>query len=162
MTLIGITSHGLPAEPIDALPAVAPEVGAAYLGLYQEAGFVPPWLGYFVLEDGCCIGSCGFKGPPANGRVEIAYFTFPGYEGRGHATGMARALLAIARETDPDIVVAAQTLPGPSASTSILKRLGFTMVGSINHPEDGKVWEWQRVEHILQEGHRKGDDQHDH
>jgi hypothetical protein len=25
----------------------------------------------------------------------------------------------------------------------ILKKLGFLLVGTIDHPEDGLVWEWQ-------------------
>jgi RimJ/RimL family protein N-acetyltransferase len=75
--------------------------------------------------------------------VEIAYFTFQGYEGRGYATRMARALIDRAWETEADVIIAAQTLPNESASTTILRRLGFALVGSINHPEDGEVWEWQ-------------------
>ena len=51
--------------------------------------YLRPWLGYFALRNSVCIGTCGFKGPPENNRVEIAYFTFPEYEGRGYATQMA-------------------------------------------------------------------------
>jgi hypothetical protein len=39
--------------------------------------------------------------------------------------------------------VAAQTLPEENASTSVLKKLQFSFVGSVEHPEDGLVWEWQ-------------------
>jgi hypothetical protein len=41
------------------------------------------------------------------------------------------------------VTVAAQTLPEENASTSILKKLKFSFVGSVEHPEDGLVWEWQ-------------------
>lgn len=149
MKLIPISASGMPAQPIDQLPAVATEVGSAYVGLYQTVGFIPPWFGYFALEDSGCIGTCGFKGPPANNRVEIAYFTFPEYEGRGHATQMARELLRIAWSAEPSVTVAAQTLPNESASTSILRKLGFVLVDTLTHPEDGKVWEWQKVQQIV-------------
>lgn len=41
------------------------------------------------------------------------------------------------------VLIAAQTLPQESASTTILRRLGFALVGTVDHPEDGPVWEWQ-------------------
>ena len=28
----------------------------------------------------------------------------------------------------------------------LLKKLGFVLIGTVNHPEDGEVWEWQRAE----------------
>jgi RimJ/RimL family protein N-acetyltransferase len=95
-------------------------------------------------EDGSCVGTCGFKSVPRDGRVEIAYFSFPGNEGRGVATRMAAALVEIARGTDARVAVAAQTLPQESASTSVLKKLGFEHVDTLEHPEDGTVWEWRR------------------
>jgi RimJ/RimL family protein N-acetyltransferase len=56
---------------------------------------------------------------------------------------MATELTRMATATVPAVVVAAQTLPEDNASTSVLKKLGFLMVGTIDHPEDGLVWEWQ-------------------
>ncbi|MEZ5501059.1 MAG: hypothetical protein R3E77_16705 [Steroidobacteraceae bacterium] len=38
----------------------------------------------------------------------------------------------------------ALTLPQQSASTGILKRLGFRLRQSIDHPEDGEVWKWSK------------------
>ena len=143
LKFIKITSSGEAAEPIAQLPAVAEGVGTAYVALYGAAGYVGPWLGYFVLEDSVCIGTCGFKGPPENNRVEIAYFTFPEYEGRGYATCMARELVGMARKASSTVIIAAQTLPQESASTTILKKLGFILISSVDHPEDGEVWEWQ-------------------
>jgi RimJ/RimL family protein N-acetyltransferase len=74
--------------------------------------------------------------------VEIAYFTFPGNEGRGIATRMASELVAIARQNGVR-AVKAQTLPRENASTRILEKLGFSKAGSVRHPEDGEVWEWR-------------------
>ena len=143
MKFIEITSSGEAAEPIAELPAVAAEVGIAYVALYGAVGFERPWLGYFVLDDLTCIGTCGFKGPPSNNRVELAYFTFPEYERRGYATRMARELIGMARTANSSVIVAAQTLPPENASTTILRKLGFQLIGSGDHPEDGEGWEWQ-------------------
>ncbi|MCB0165415.1 MAG: GNAT family N-acetyltransferase [Anaerolineae bacterium] len=104
------------------------------------------------MVDGCCVGTCGFKSPPENNRVEIAYFTFPDYEGKGIATQMARALVTIAVEADLRIDVAAQTLPVDSASTTILRKLGFENTGTVIHPEDGAVWEWRYAPQSIQPG----------
>lgn len=110
---------------------------------YQLVGFVPPWIGYVGVEDEIPVGVCGFKGPPTEGRVEIAYGTAPGHEGQGVATKLASELVTIAQSTNPELTVFAQTLPEMNASTSILNKLGFRMTCSVNHPEDGLVWEWE-------------------
>lgn len=75
--------------------------------------------------------------------MEIAYFTFPEFERQAVATRMVQALLRIAFDAVPGLTIAAQTLPGENASTAVLKKLGFNFVAELEHPEDGKVWEWQ-------------------
>ncbi|HEX9698715.1 MAG TPA: GNAT family N-acetyltransferase [Acidobacteriota bacterium] len=104
-----------------------------------SVGFEEPWIGYLVLADEAAVGTCGFKSPPRDGRVEIAYFTFPAFEGRGFATAMAAELVTIARQHDSAVVVAAQTLPQRNASHRVLEKLGFRHVETIDHPEDGIV-----------------------
>jgi RimJ/RimL family protein N-acetyltransferase len=111
--------------------------------LYRAVGYEPPWIGYLAVENGVCVGTCGFKSPPQNDRTEIAYFTFPGHESQGVATRMASELTRLARSEMPAVIVAAQTLPEENASTSVLKKLRFSLVGTVEHPEDGAVWEWQ-------------------
>jgi ribosomal-protein-alanine N-acetyltransferase len=143
LQLIAITEDGRLAKPLASVPRLATEVVEATTQLYRTVGYEPPWVGYLALENGSCVGSCGFKSPPENNRVEIAYFTFPGHESRGVATRMASALIRIATNKKPAVTIAAQTLPEESASTSVLKKLQFRFVGSVEHPEDGLVWEWQ-------------------
>lgn len=133
------------------LPAgTADEIRNATADLYRRVGFVRPWTGYFSESRGRIVGACGFKSPPDSStgppRVEIAYCTFPEFEGRGIATEQARRLVAIALNAHPQVLVTAQTLPHESPSTSILRKLGFRHVGSVQHPEDGLVWEWHRGE----------------
>jgi ribosomal-protein-alanine N-acetyltransferase len=141
-------------EPINPEMLSRPEVQAsevmkgaceATLAMYASAGSTPPWVGYLAGESGAFVGACAFKTPPdTNGAegVEIAYFTFPGHEGRGVATRMAKRLVEIA-EIHSVSPVRAQTLPEKNASTHILEKLGFTCVGPVQHPEDGEVWEWR-------------------
>lgn len=143
MELIAITENGELAKPVSSAPQVAAEVVEAMKQLYRAAGYEPPWIGYFAIENDTCVGTCGFKSPPQNNRVEIAYFTFPGHESRGVATRMASELIRLALDKMPAVTVAAQTLPEENASTSVLQKLRFRLVGTVEHPEDGLVWEWQ-------------------
>ena len=110
---------------------------------YQKTGFPQPWISYLAIEKWGPVGACGFKSKPVDRRVEIAYWTLPGHEGKGIATAMAGELIQIARQADANIAVFAQTLPAENASTSVLKKLGFALTGSVQHPEDGLVWEWE-------------------
>jgi ribosomal-protein-alanine N-acetyltransferase len=143
LELIAITENGELIEPVPSMPPLAAEIVRATTQLYGAVGYELPWIGYLALENGVCVGSCGFKSPPQNNRVEIAYFTFPGHESRGVATRMASELIRLARDKMSAVTVAAQTLPEENASTSVLKKLRFRLVGTVEHPEDGLVWEWQ-------------------
>ena len=113
------------------------------IAMYPNQLPMLPWVGYLAEKNGVIVGTCAFKSSPENGEVEIAYFTFPEYEGQGVATLMAQWLLNIANQHGVSCVKA-QTLPEKNASVRILERLNFVFVGSVDHPEDGKVWEWRR------------------
>lgn len=142
MKLIEIGENGSLLRDV-ALDDFLQEVIEATVAHYQRTGFVPPWIGYVGVDGGVPLGVCGFKGPPADGRVEIAYGTAPGHEGKGVATALARELVKIAHSADSSLTVIAQTLPEENASTSILKKLCFRMTGMVEHPDDGLVWEWE-------------------
>ena len=141
--LVQIGDDGTPAEGLNALPEVAKEACAATAALYQRVGFDPPWTGYLALSGPEVVGTCAFKTRPRAGRVEIAYFTFPPFEGQGIATAMARALIEIARASDRTLELTAQTLPEPNASNAILRKLEFQFFGAVDVPEEGPVWEWR-------------------
>ncbi len=143
LELVAIRQGGELAKPVASVSPLAAEIMEATTQLYRAVGYEPPWVGYLAFENGACVGSCGFKSPPRNNRVEIAYFTFPGHESRGIATRMASELIRLALDKMPAVTVAAQTLPEENASTSVLKKLRFRLVGSVEHQEDGLVWEWQ-------------------
>jgi RimJ/RimL family protein N-acetyltransferase len=115
-----------------------------YPGFYQRVGFNKPWIGYFASLDGNEIVGCGgFKGKPIDGKIEIAYATFKGYEGQGMGTEICRQLVLLSLQTDPAIRITARTLPENNASTKILRRNGFEMLGIVYDEEDGNVWEWE-------------------
>jgi quercetin dioxygenase-like cupin family protein len=140
--LVEIGMDGRPVEDLP-LPDVACSVCEATAAAYRNTGFVRPWIGYLALQEGQVVGTCAFKTPPQAGRVEIAYFTFPGHEGKGIATRMARLLIRLAQDTDSSIGILAQTLPQENASTAVLRKLSFNRVGTAHDEEVGEVWEWQ-------------------
>ena len=109
---------------------------------YQSEGYRPPWLGYASVVKGQIVGGGAFKSPPANGRVEIAYYTLPEFENQGFATATAQALIDLAIKTDESLTIVAQTLPETNASNHLLQKLGFRFIDVVDHPDDGPVWEW--------------------
>ncbi|MDQ8023916.1 MAG: GNAT family protein [Moraxellaceae bacterium] len=114
----------------------------ATLALQRGTGASAPWLGYLAEEGGEVVGSCTFKGPPAEGRVEIAFVTFDGNTGGGLATRMAQELIAMARRELPGIEVIARTLPQAGPSTRILQKLGFRQETTEVFARQGTSWEW--------------------
>jgi RimJ/RimL family protein N-acetyltransferase len=145
LELVAITAEGAPERPLGELPEMALEVMAATAGMYAAGTYAPPWIGYLAIEDGVCVGTCAFKEPPVDNRAELAFFTFPEHEGRGVATRMTGLLVEIALRAAPGVTIAAQTLPEENAATTVLRRNGFRFIAEVEHPEDGPVWEWQRV-----------------
>jgi [ribosomal protein S5]-alanine N-acetyltransferase len=140
--LVRVNEDGSPAEAQLDLPPVARETLAATAANYRNSGFAIPWIGYLAVRGDECVGGCAFKSPPVGNRVEIAYFTFPAFEGRGFATQMARALIEVACLAESGVLITARTLPEEGASTKILRNLNFKLIGTVEDPEDGAVWEW--------------------
>jgi RimJ/RimL family protein N-acetyltransferase len=104
------------------------------------------WGTFFVYEKETrrIVGACGFKAPPGpGGAVEIAYFTFPPFEGNGFATRMANMLVVRALGSIDVAEVIAHTLPQPNASTRVLEKCAFLRAGEREDPEDGPIWRWR-------------------
>ena len=127
----------LGADP-DLLRAIARQT----LALIRRTGVTrPPWSGYLAVDEArkTIVGTCGFKSPPdQEGIIEIAYFTFPGFEGQGYATAMAAGLVQRGSAAAGVRRLRAHTLPEKNASTRILQKLGFESLGDIVDPEDGR------------------------
>jgi RimJ/RimL family protein N-acetyltransferase len=141
LQLLPVLSDGSVTGHDDFSPGVS-DVLRHTVKLYSQVGYEPPWISYLAIAELLPVGICSFKSPPADGRVEIAYLTFPGFENRGVATEMASRLVAIANGSTVTCI-AAQTLPERSASHRVLEKLGFRVVEQVDHPEDGRVLEWQ-------------------
>ena len=104
----------------------------------------PEWFGYFAIESETqrMVGGCSFKGPEVEGAVEIAYYTFPGFEGQGIGTAMAQFLIDRARLL-PDVTrVIAHTLREQNGSTRILEKVGMRLVGEAVDDET-PAWRWE-------------------
>lgn len=115
---------------------------------------VPPWGTYLGVDPEArqVVGSCGFRDEPRAGRVEIAFWTFPPFEGRGWATAMTRELLVLAREYRDIHTVLAHTLPERAPATSVLRANGLRHIGAVRRDATpgeggaavrGRVWRWE-------------------
>lgn len=113
-----------------------------YDDFYLQTGFIQPWIGYFIVREDQIVGSCSFVGPPQQGRVEIAYYTFPAFEGQGIASFACGQLIAIARQTDPEVTITAKTAPVHNASTRILVNHHFIFSAIVQDAEIGDAWLW--------------------
>jgi RimJ/RimL family protein N-acetyltransferase len=133
--------------PNDDVAGLVRDVARAQLALYDRTGAAEPWIGYLgsKSDNGEVIGCCSFVGPPRDGFIEIAYFTFPHAEGQGFARSMAAGLISIVKAHAPFPKVFAHTLAEHNASTSVLIHLGFRQVGDAIDEEVGQVWRWERV-----------------
>ncbi|MFZ4690465.1 MAG: GNAT family N-acetyltransferase [Polymorphobacter sp.] len=120
------------------------DIAVEQAALYDRTDAAPPWIGYLGCDanDGAIRGFCSFVGNPAGGSVEIAYLTFPDWQESGVATGMAKALVQIGRDSGVLSGVHAFTLPEINASTRLLARQGFLMTGGAVDADVGPVWRW--------------------
>ena len=122
-------------------------IGTQTVALLERTGASPPWTGYLAVDwtQRAIVGTCGYTAPPdAVGQVEIAYFTFPAYEGNGYASAMARFLVDRAATATEVRHICAHTLPERNASARILEKLGFAQTGQAIDPDAGSVWRWER------------------
>lgn len=109
-----------------------------------EAGIPPEWWSHLIIDvvTNTVIGFGGYKGPPADGEVEIGYSIAPDFQRQGHATTAARLLVDHAWVAGCTLV-SAHTLPEPNASTRVLQRCGFVRADDFEDPEIGTVWRWE-------------------
>jgi [ribosomal protein S5]-alanine N-acetyltransferase len=147
MKLRAINRDGTVSEFAGSIADIGRSAIDSTVQLYAKIGWIPLWTGYLAFEDDACVGTCAFVGAPKNNTIEIAYFTFPEFEGRGFATRMAASLVEVAKECAPDVVVSAHTLAEENASTRILRKVGFAFDGSRVHEADGPIWVWRYGPH---------------
>lgn len=148
LDLVLQTPEELLARIAELSPDDQTEVSTEWLARVRETSPGDHWrLGFRVVEraSGAVIGDCGYKGPPdAEGCVEIAYGISTDRRNRGYATEAAQGLAAFAFQQDSVRLVIAHTLPEKNASTRVLTKCGFVLLGEVMDPEDGLVWRWKR------------------
>jgi RimJ/RimL family protein N-acetyltransferase len=100
------------------------------------------WYGWYAVRaadaDGprALVGAGGYFGPPDDdGRVEIGYSVLPGWQRRGYASEIVRALVAQAFSFPQVRLVVAHTTAANTASVAVLARSGFVQAGSGADPE---------------------------
>lgn len=129
-------------------PVEKAQLSAVWLALLQTSSGADPWVHGFRLvhrDSDSVVGTCGFKGPPTDGVVEIAYGVDPDQQNKGYATEAAQALVAYATGFGDVRVIRAHTLPGSKASQRVLGKCGFRHVGEVIDPDDGLVWRFERT-----------------
>jgi ribosomal-protein-alanine N-acetyltransferase len=123
------------------------QISVDWLARMRASKAVDPWVHAFRVvhrDTGSVVGSCSFKGPPADGVVEIAYGINPDHEGKGYATEVAKALVHYASSFGEVRLVRAHTLPDAGAWKRVLKKCGFRYVGETVDPEDGTVSRFEK------------------
>ena len=123
------------------------QISVDWLARIRASKTADPWVHSFRVvcrDTGSVLGSCGFKGPPASGVVEIAYGIHSDHQGKGYATEVAQALVEYAFSYEEVRVVRAHTLPSGAASKRVLRKCGFRYVGETVDPEDGTVCRFER------------------
>jgi RimJ/RimL family protein N-acetyltransferase len=136
---------GWPA-PAPAVRLVVIDIVHALARMVQDNGAPPPWRGYLAATEAAgAIGTCAFKAAPADGAVEIAYYTFAPFERRGHGKAMVRRLVEIAAASGAVERVVAHTNAAANPSVAILRGLGFAARGEVDDPSDGRVWRWEKT-----------------
>lgn len=111
-----------------------------FLGLLRDQPELQGWLTWYgVLRDDTgpvLAGGIGFKGgPDERGMVEIGYSVIPGFQRRGIATEMARAMTAWAFTHAAVACIEADVLPDNTASIRVLTACGFMPAGPGLEPE---------------------------
>lgn len=93
------------------------------------------WYAWFLrLHSGLLIGTAGFTGPPSEGIVEIGYGLVESRWRQGFATEAVGALISWALTDSTITRIRAHTLRGDPASSGVLRKNGFAIVGQTEDP----------------------------
>jgi RimJ/RimL family protein N-acetyltransferase len=90
------------------------------------------------LEDGALAGSAGFRPAMRDGDLELGFTVAPARWGRGYATEIAAATLALGFTRFAAARVHALAAPANLASRRVLEKIGMRYEGEI--VDDGRTW----------------------
>ncbi|MFZ6756727.1 GNAT family N-acetyltransferase [Undibacterium sp. Ji50W] len=128
----------------DALP---PAFVAARALSQIDVGAPAYWCSTFYIvsiEDRLIVGSCGFKSPPQNGRVEIGYGISPECRRQGAASAAVRSLLQLAFAGGATSILATVS-PNNLASTRVVQKLGFESNGNAVDDQQELLTHWLAI-----------------
>ena len=100
------------------------------IDFFKKVGYTVPWIGYYAAINHVLVGCAAFKGKPVNGKVEIAYGTFPQHQKKGVATEICQQLLQLSLKTDVTIRVTARTLAEENFFNKSSEKKRFWMDGN--------------------------------
>ena len=143
MDLVSITISGAPAREVPELPEAAREALAGTAMLYREEGFEPPWIGYLVIVTVNASAPAHSNARRGTDASSSPTSRSPDTRDAVLRHACAASSSTLARRADPAIVITAQTLPERNASTRVLEKTGFRWDTELDHPEDGRIWEWR-------------------
>jgi ribosomal-protein-alanine N-acetyltransferase len=96
------------------------------------------WMYFIVLPaapgERVLVGTAGYKGPPADGTVEVGYGIVTDHQRRGYASEAVRGLVARAFRMPEIQRVIAETLPELTPSIGVLRKCGFELIGEGSEP----------------------------
>lgn len=104
------------------------------------------WWTYLPVdvETNTLIGSCGFKGEPINGKVEIGYEVAELFRNKGYATEIVHILTEVAFNDKEVEKIVAQTVTDNLPSIKVLNKCDFKIVREFNDEEDGQLFEFEK------------------
>lgn len=83
------------------------------------------------------VGHCGFHDQPVDGMLEMGYTVLPEHRRRGYATEAIVGLMDEAAAGHDVHRFRLSISPSNTASRALAERLGFSVVGEQDDPEDG-------------------------
>jgi RimJ/RimL family protein N-acetyltransferase len=138
---------------LDGWPGFPESIPHIYESLKADPSALEWGYRLFVhAKDRALIGEGGYKGAPdKEGMVEIGYAIVPAYRRRGFAFEAARGLAAYAFSQPEVNFVQAHTLKDGTASIGVLEKLGMTLAGTAQDPDEGEVLRWvvERKDYLI-------------
>lgn len=107
----------------------------SYLPLYEQ-GLGPYKL---VLESGDIVGTCGLYQRENLDHPDLGYALLPAYFKKGYALEATQAFIEEVRKDEKHKKLLAVTLPTNQPSVNLLRRLGFSLEGPFQLPDDEDV-----------------------
>jgi len=124
-----------------------PQILPGVLHLFETGKIDEDWPAFLIVDKNrsLLIGMGGYKSGPEGSQVEIGYGISIPYRNRGIITEFVNYLSSLAFGSGMVTSVIAHTLIEENASTRVLTKCGFRLVGEVGDPEEGAVWRWQKT-----------------